>query len=106
MVEEIAGAFKKPDAFRLAQNVPNPFNPRTAIRFEVPGASGGAVELAVFDLLGQRVRTLASGSIEAGSHEITWDGRDEMGRDVSSGVYVARLKGEGFVGARKMVLIR
>jgi hypothetical protein len=106
VAEERAGASKKPDAFRLAQNVPNPFNPRTTIRFEAPGASGGAVELAVFDLLGQRVRTLVSGPLEAESYELMWDGTDEMGRDVSSGVYVARLKGEGFVGVRKMVLIR
>ncbi|MCD6335855.1 MAG: choice-of-anchor D domain-containing protein, partial [Candidatus Latescibacteria bacterium] len=106
VAEEIAGASKKPDAFHLAQNAPNPFNPRTTIRFEVPDASGGAVELAVFDLLGQKVRTLASGALEAGSYELEWDGTDEMGRDVSSGVYLARLKGKGFVGVRKMVLIR
>ena len=80
--------------------------PRVYSNYGDGAASLPEVALAVFDLLGRKVRTLVSGPLEAGSYELVWDGTDEMGREVSSGVYVARLKGKGFVAARKMVLAR
>ncbi len=70
--------------------VPNPFNPRTTIRFAVP--NGGSVELAIYDLQGRRVRTLLARPLAAGSHEVVWDGRDQAGGAVASGVYLARLR--------------
>lgn len=96
-----------PAAFRgfELRNVPNPFNPATEIRFALPAR--GQVELRIYDLAGRRVRSLQAGMLEAGARGVVWDGRDERGRPVTSGVYLARLRvddalaGEGI----KLVLI-
>ena len=93
-----------PRGFALRQNFPNPFNPATTIRFEVP--RDASVELAIFDLRGRRVVTLHQGPIEAGYHDVRWEGRDDSGRAVASGLYFARLTGPGFSDARKMMLAR
>jgi M6 family metalloprotease-like protein len=93
-----------PSRFVLRQNVPNPFNPVTTIRFEIPREA--AVQLAVFDVRGRRVTTLHQGPIQAGYHDATWEGRDDQGRAVASGMYVVRLTGPGFSDARKMLLAR
>jgi hypothetical protein len=84
---------------------PNPFNPRTTIRFGV--AVGGPAQLAVYDVGGRRVRVLLeSPALPAGNHEVIWDGRDDGGRDLASGVYLARLQtGAGSHGTL-MVLLR
>lgn len=79
-----------PFQLRLTGIVPNPFNPRTAIHFETPG---GSVFLEIIDLSGRRVRTLADGQITPGAHQLIWDGLDDRGHDVASGVYMARLRG-------------
>jgi photosystem II stability/assembly factor-like uncharacterized protein len=79
----------QPRAFRLEQNYPNPFNPETGIRYELPHDSN--VTLAVFDLNGRRVALLESGLKTAGQHFVRWDGRDDEGRRVASGVYFYRL---------------
>jgi len=68
---------------------PNPFNPQTSIAFEL--AAGGQVRLTIHDLGGRLVRTLAAGDFPAGRHESTWDGRDDAGRGLASGSYLARL---------------
>ncbi|MHB8079905.1 MAG: FlgD immunoglobulin-like domain containing protein [Candidatus Krumholzibacteriia bacterium] len=78
---------------RLAPNVPNPFNPLTTLHFELTAAA--AVELAVFDLAGRRIATLAAGRFGAGPHEAVWQGRDAADRPVPSGVYLARLRVDG-----------
>ncbi|MBD3163222.1 MAG: hypothetical protein GF346_12180 [Candidatus Eisenbacteria bacterium] len=93
------------ERFRLALNgvAPNPFNPRTAIRFQTPGQR---IVLEILDPGGRRIRTLADRAVPAGVHERVWDGRDDEGREVGSGVYWVRLKGEGFEESRKMVLLR
>ncbi len=75
--------------FSLAQNHPNPFNPTTTIRFSVPDA--GRVRLAVYNVAGQLVRTLIDEWLSVGEHAAIWDGRDELGRSVASGVYLYRL---------------
>jgi hypothetical protein len=93
-----------PNALALEQNAPNPFNPSTRIRFLVPAA--GSVELAVFDVRGQRVRTLLSGSQPAGVSEAPWDGRNDAGVPAASGIYFCRLSAQGNVLTRKMVLLR
>ncbi len=93
-----------PGAFRLLQNVPNPFNPITAIAFELPDEA--EVELAVYNLVGQRVRTLVHQVKSAGRYRVEWDARDDMGRDVSSGVYFYHLKAEAFSATRRMMLLR
>jgi hypothetical protein len=77
----------------LEQNSPNPFNPATKIRFAV--SKPGNVSLRVFNVRGELVKTLANGHYENGLHEVSWDGRNASGRSVSSGVYYAKVMGEG-----------
>ena len=89
---------------RLEQNSPNPFNPTTAIRFTL--ASKETVTLAVYDLNGRLVRTLVSGTRDLGSHSVTWDGRDNAGTSVASGVYFYRLDAGKVSDTRKMVLLK
>ena len=89
---------------RLAPNAPNPFNPRTSIRYEL--ASPGFVRLLVFDVQGRLQRRLVEGSRSAGVHEVVWDGTDESGRPLASGVYYYRMDTDGFESTRKMILAR
>ena len=93
-----------PGDFVLHQNYPNPFNPDTRIAFDLPQA--GRVELVVYNVLGRRITTLASGTFTAGTHEVMWDGRDESGASVSSGVYFYRLETPPGTISRKMVLLK
>jgi hypothetical protein len=89
---------------RLWQNEPNPFNPRTTIRFYVPTA--GPVHLAVYDVAGRLVRVLVAGERPAGSQEAVWDGRDASGRSAPSGSYLARLEAGGEVEGVRLSLVR
>lgn len=93
-----------PHAFALFQNYPNPFNPSTEIRFTLP--SQGRVTLAIYDLLGRRIRTLVDGIRTAGTHQVRWDGRDDIGRIVASGVYFYRLTAQGQQQTRRLTFIR
>ncbi len=97
-----------PAAMRLLQNAPNPFNPRTAIEFELPSRT--TVDLAVFDAAGRRIRTLVKGTLDGGaytgSRAVIWDGTNDAGRAVSSGVYFYRLRSDAKSVTRKMVLVR
>jgi subtilisin family serine protease len=88
----------------LRQNYPNPFNPHTQISFHL--AAAGEVELLVFNLLGQKVRTLISGKHVAGVHMVEWDGRDDFGKLLSSGVYLYQIKSASFSQTRKMVWMK
>ncbi len=93
------------ERFELAQNYPNPFNPATTIRFSVPQRS--RVELAVFNTLGQKVRTLAIGDFAPGAYEYTWDGRDDSGNPVTSGIYFYKMAAAGkFSEVKKLVLMK
>lgn len=83
---------------------PNPFNPRTTLRFELPSA--GPVRLDVYDVAGRLVRSLVDETRAAGSHEVDWDGRDEAGNEVGSGVYLARLEFAGSSRVTRMGLLR
>ncbi len=88
----------------LSQNFPNPFNPVTTIRFELPRALD--VRLAVYDVQGREVTKLAEGRMNAGIYARVWDGRDHNGRAVASGIYWYRLEAGDRVLARKMVLLK
>ena len=90
--------------FALHGVYPNPFNPRTEIRFSL--ASRQQVKLSVFDLSGKRVTELVDGVYEAGEHLVPWNGKDASGRDMSSGTYLIYLESPGRVDAKKMVLVR
>jgi hypothetical protein len=93
-----------PVTYRLQQNYPNPFNPSTTIRFDLPAA--GSITLAVFNNLGQRIRTLVENNMAAGSHEVVWDGRDEAGMTMSSGVYFYQIHSESFREVKRMLLVK
>jgi len=93
-----------PGKFALEQNVPNPFNPSTTIRFSVPTAE--QVTLSIYAPNGQLVRTLVDGTVQAGVHELVWNGVDQTGRPAASGVYVYRLNGEQRTITKRMVLVR
>ena len=88
----------------LEPNVPNPFNPSTRISFVV--RERGPVRVVVYDLRGARVRELLSASVTAGRHQLSWDGRDDLGREMASGVYVCALEQGRERQTRSMVLIR
>jgi hypothetical protein len=94
----------QPEVARLGQNHPNPFNPVTTIEFEI--VSTTRVSIRVYNLRGQLVRTLVDGTRTPGPHSVIWNGRDEAGRAVSSGVYFYRLTAEGVEESRKMVLVQ
>lgn len=93
-----------PSKLALKQNYPNPFNPSTTIRYDLP--LSGRIRLTVYNLLGQTVKTLVSGRVPAGNHEVSWDGKSDAGQSVSSGVYIYRLEADGLVKSRKMLILR
>lgn len=93
-----------PTDFLLAQNFPNPFNPETSIRYGVPG--NASVELVIFNLLGEKVRTLVDEVQPSGDYEVHWDGRNDFGQPVTSGVYYYRLKSGNVSLTKKMILLQ
>lgn len=99
----------KPGAFRLLQNYPNPFNPETWIPYELKEASN--VQIRIYDLSGQLVKTLSLGHKEADfytsrSEAAYWDGRNHIGERVSSGLYFYHLQAESFSDVRKMLILK
>jgi hypothetical protein len=93
-----------PTTYALGNNYPNPFNPTTSISFSLPAK--GEVKLAVYNILGQHVTDLASGTFDAGTHSVAWDGTDAAGDKVTSGVYLYRLETSQFVETKKMMLLK
>lgn len=93
-----------PGVFALHQNYPNPFNAETQIRFSL--AAPGPVGLRIYNMLGQLVKTLVDSDLPAGQHQALWDGTDQNGSVLASGMYFYRLEAEGHRAMRKMVLTR
>ena len=93
-----------PQNYSLSQNYPNPFNPETIIDFGLPKNS--KVEICIFNLQGQKIVTLTKSFQNAGYHKIKWDGNDENGFPVSSGVYLYQLKAGNSIAVKKMALLR
>ncbi len=93
-----------PEGYALEQNYPNPFNPSTSIAFSVKDA--GVVQLTIYNLHGQEVRTLVKGQMNAGFHSVNWDGKDEHGQVVPSGVYLYKLRVNEFAQTRKMTFMK
>jgi hypothetical protein len=93
-----------PARYALMQNHPNPFNPSTTISFDLPAKA--KVSLKVYDVAGRLIRTLTDREWAAGRHSISWDGHNESGASVASGVYFYRLESKDFSGTKKMVLLR
>jgi hypothetical protein len=94
-----------PTTYALHQNHPNPFNPTTTIRYDVP-VGGGNVTLRIYDVNGRLVRTLVEGRRPAGQLAVTWDGRDNKGNPVATGAYFYRVRAKRFEQTRKMVLLK
>jgi len=93
-----------PKVFALGQNYPNPFNPSTRIAVDIPKVT--SVDVAVFNLLGQKIATLMSGEQAPGSITVEWDGRDENGLHVPSGVYFVRMQADGFTATQKVMVMK
>lgn len=93
-----------PNDFRLFQNYPNPFNPVTTIEYSVPYQAN--VEIAVYNVIGQKIATMINDVHESGKHLIYWNGRDANGRLVSSGVYIYIMKSGSFAESKKLILLR
>lgn len=102
-VEEAKDRAEPPKTALMAPR-PNPFNPRTEVRFSLERE--GLVQVVVYDVRGRRVRTLASGSLAAGLHALTWQGIDDRGGSVASGVYFLKMEFGGQVMTRRMTLVR
>ena len=93
-----------PEDFEFPPNYPNPFNPETTIPFAVPDLVYVSIE--IYDILGQRVKTLVSDEMNAGTYSVVWNGRDDAGRAVASGVYLYRIIAGEFVAKRRLLLVR
>ncbi|MBT7549442.1 MAG: T9SS type A sorting domain-containing protein, partial [Gemmatimonadetes bacterium] len=94
-----------PSDWSLRQNYPNPFNSSTVLPFQAPISTADAA-LHIYNLQGQKVRTLVEGPVIAGYREISWDGQDQNGRIVASGVYLYRLKTGSIDLTRKLLFLR
>ncbi|MFQ5865947.1 MAG: alpha-amylase family glycosyl hydrolase [bacterium] len=93
-----------PAHFELFQNFPNPFNPSTSIRFEVPETTH--LTLQIYNVLGQKIKTVIDGEEPAGEYVIQWNGKDELGRETASGLYILMLVAGSFVKSMKMVKLK
>lgn len=93
-----------PKTFELSQNYPNPFNPTTEIRFALPKASN--VKIVVYDIMGRMISTLVDQNMSVGAHRIMWNGQDQSGKTVSSGVYFYHIQADGFSATKKMTLMK
>ena len=93
-----------PEHFSLGQNAPNPFNSSTIIPYEI--ATSAAAELAIYNVAGQRVRTFVLGYQSPGEYRVVWDGRDDGGRKLGSGVYLYALKSGAEAAWRKAILVK
>ncbi len=99
------GGGAPPRQYALHQNLLNPFNPATVIRYDIP-VGGGRVALRVFDTAGRLVRNLIDEEQTAGSKQVTWYGLNDHGQPIASGVYFCRMSAPGFNRTLKMVLLQ
>jgi len=93
-----------PAAFTLHQNFPNPFNPITTLRYDLP--SDALVTLSIYDMLGREITQLVNTTQDAGFKSVQWDATDSMGRPVSAGVYLYQIQAGEFVETKKMLLLK
>lgn len=98
------GIHNVPMDFALFQNYPNPFNPETEISYNLP--TGDFVQLTIHDLLGRKIKTLVSEYQQAGKYSIKWNGKDEDGRPLVSGIYLYSFKSKSFTDSKKMMLLK
>jgi flagellar hook assembly protein FlgD len=97
-----------PESFALRQNYPNPFNPTTTIEYAVPKTDGNPVRVLIelFNVTGQKIRTLVHDDKQPGEYAVVWDGLDDHGRFVGSGVYIYQMRTKEFVASQKLILLK
>ncbi len=93
-----------PKTYDLMQNYPNPFNPSTIISYQLP--ENQTVTLDIFNEIGQKIRTLVNETQSAGQHNVTWNGKNDFGLSVSSGIYFYRIKAGNYINVKKMILLK
>jgi hypothetical protein len=93
-----------PHRYSLSHNYPNPFNPTCTIEYSL--AKPCRVEITIYNLLGRKVKTLVSSMQPAGPYQVIWDGKNDQGNDVASGVYFYRMKTDEYVDVKKMVVLK
>jgi hypothetical protein len=93
-----------PQSYALEQNYPNPFNPTTNIKYTIPRE--GNVKIEVYDITGKLVNTLVNQSMNSGSYNVTWDGKNTLGQNVVSGIYLYRIQANDFVAVKKMIMLK
>ena len=93
-----------PTQFALHQNSPNPFNTITTIAYDIPEPTH--VEIVIYDLLGSKVTTLVNKEMYPGFHSAVWNGRDDRGRLVASGMFIVQMTSSSFMNVRKMVMLK
>jgi hypothetical protein len=93
-----------PNEFHLSQNYPNPFNPTTTVKYSIP--TSNHVQISIYNVNGQKIRTLYEGMREAGNYDIQWNAQDDLGQFVTSGVYFVTLKCGDFVTAKRITLLK
>ena len=93
-----------PHPNRLKGNYPNPFNPSTTIEFSIQNP--GKIELSIYNLRGQKVKSLVSDHLGSGLHKVVWNGEDDQGREVGSGIYLVRMQSSGYTMSKKITLIK
>ena len=98
------GVLLIPTEYYLDQNFPNPFNMQTIIQYGVPQKTVGRI--AIYNILGQRIRTFELGEINPGRFRIQWDGKNNYGSGISSGVYIYRFESQKFISAKKLLLLK
>jgi hypothetical protein len=104
VLEEVSQSV--PTQFALKQNYPNPFNPTTTIEFSIPENHRGAVSLRIYNMLGEVVRELVAGELAPGNYRQVWDGLDNFGQRMASGLYVYQLRAGSFSISRKLLLMK
>ena len=93
-----------PVEFALHENYPNPFNPTTQIRFDLPEMAN--VNLIIYNMLGQKIKSFNIQSAPVGYHAVTWNATNDLGVPVSAGIYLYQLQTEGFIKTKKMILLK
>ena len=104
MVGNISSGNNMPHSYKLYQNYPNPFNPQTIIRFDVASKTG--ITLKVFNILGQEIRTLINSEVTPGEKSVVWDGKNNAGTVVNSGIYIYELRAGDFRESKKLVFMK
>jgi len=103
-VQLINEDYPLPNRYSLLQNYPNPFNPQTVIQYALPHDC--EVQITIYNILGQKVRTLVNEYQEAGYKRVVWDSRNDTGEEVASGIYFYKIKAGEFTDSKKMVILK